>query len=390
MKKILPLILLVFNIAYSQVTTELANETIDFLDENVLEYSMTANQNTVVISRFDTGIIYKADLTQNNSTFTPVFSEAIYPKNIEIIGNELYFLEMADAAFSSNSGKLCKINLNDTNPIKQILISELNYPNALSIQGNYVFISENHLENVVDDENYDLVYSSISKISLSNPATQQNLGQFEMIQDLQNKDGYLFALNYLPEGEFVEDSEIIKINLADNSSIILHEEYVWSDNIAVLGNRLYGDIGEGGNLVSIDTNTPNSSLEIVYEDPILYNGDSCFISLVKTISDYEILMLMRTSSFETEEEKYLLYKIHLNGMNTTENQFAKISVYPNPAKEIINISGLEKENNYTIHDHSGKSVQQGKTSAQINISALPTGIYILKTDNSKPVKIIKK
>lgn len=67
-----------------------------------------------------------------------------------------------------------------------------------------------------------------------------------------------------------------------------------------------------------------------------------------------------------------------------------INVYPNPAKSVIKISGLEKSADFEIYASDGRLVRKGKTEAdsEINISTMEKGTYILKFNNQS-VKIIK-
>jgi len=67
-----------------------------------------------------------------------------------------------------------------------------------------------------------------------------------------------------------------------------------------------------------------------------------------------------------------------------------INVYPNPAKSIIKISGLEKSTDFEIYAIDGKLIRKGKAEAdsEINISIMQKGTYILKFNNQS-VKIIK-
>ncbi len=67
-----------------------------------------------------------------------------------------------------------------------------------------------------------------------------------------------------------------------------------------------------------------------------------------------------------------------------------INVYPNPAKSVIKISGLEKSTDFQIYTIDGKLVKKGKAEAdsEINISTMEKGTYILKFNNQS-VKIIK-
>ena len=67
-----------------------------------------------------------------------------------------------------------------------------------------------------------------------------------------------------------------------------------------------------------------------------------------------------------------------------------LKVYPNPTSDTINISNLEGIETISIYNTLGKLVKtlNGKTS--INISELPSGIYILITNNGLKRKIFKK
>jgi hypothetical protein len=63
-----------------------------------------------------------------------------------------------------------------------------------------------------------------------------------------------------------------------------------------------------------------------------------------------------------------------------ENQLLKynLEIYPNPAKNELNIKSLKHENNYLILDLIGKIVQEGTTNGIINIQSLKKGMYVLK------------
>jgi len=79
--------------------------------------------------------------------------------------------------------------------------------------------------------------------------------------------------------------------------------------------------------------------------------------------------------------------------NTTTSiqnyQVDTLSLYPNPATNIIHITGSDKEN-YTIYNTSGSIVKQGVLShGETSICNLPNGIYLFKMGD-KTVRFIKK
>lgn len=69
----------------------------------------------------------------------------------------------------------------------------------------------------------------------------------------------------------------------------------------------------------------------------------------------------------------------------------KISVYPNPTSGIFHLN-LEKNSTVTLYDPSGKlmkTTEVAKGENKIDISGLPDGIYLLKSE-SESYKVIKK
>jgi hypothetical protein len=75
-------------------------------------------------------------------------------------------------------------------------------------------------------------------------------------------------------------------------------------------------------------------------------------------------------------------------VNEVEKQDA-VKVYPNPAKNILNIDHLNNNNpDFKIYDVSGKILIKGR-GAKVDWSALRKGIYFIKVENLKPIKIIK-
>src|SRR5690606_26670063 len=82
---------------------------------------------------------------------------------------------------------------------------------------------------------------------------------------------------------------------------------------------------------------------------------------------------------------------------STEDFASNFSVYPNPATNVINVANsADVINNVTITDLNGRTVKQvavAVNDAQINISDLAQGVYLLNaTSNGKSFtqKIVKQ
>ena len=72
---------------------------------------------------------------------------------------------------------------------------------------------------------------------------------------------------------------------------------------------------------------------------------------------------------------------------------SEISLYPNPAKNRINIVGSNESQEYSIFNMVGEKVETGviDVNKRIDINMLSKGVYILRFDDKiKPVKFIKE
>lgn len=66
-----------------------------------------------------------------------------------------------------------------------------------------------------------------------------------------------------------------------------------------------------------------------------------------------------------------------------------LSLYPNPATDIIQIDGLKDVTLFQIYNMSGVLVQKGKTAFSVDVSSLPAGMYSLHIkDSTQPLKFI--
>ena len=74
--------------------------------------------------------------------------------------------------------------------------------------------------------------------------------------------------------------------------------------------------------------------------------------------------------------------------NILSAKFNALSVFPNPCKNMININGLKKIENYQLFNLQGKLVQQGFCENQI-LTSLDKGVYILKIKETSLKVIIE-
>ncbi|UOE40404.1 T9SS type A sorting domain-containing protein [Chryseobacterium suipulveris] len=100
-----------------------------------------------------------------------------------------------------------------------------------------------------------------------------------------------------------------------------------------------------------------------------------------------------TSGSFGQAEDYSL-KVVGPGMAVSNVDKDKVSVYPNPFHDVLKISDVKGVKSISITDVSGRTVKTMKPSAELNLSSLNAGLYIvslhMEDGSVKTVKAIKK
>ncbi len=94
---------------------------------------------------------------------------------------------------------------------------------------------------------------------------------------------------------------------------------------------------------------------------------------------------------DTPEGKFIIGKgcATLKSMTLTNEPFAEgIKIYPNPVKNKLFLSGIDKATEYSVLNLSGKSLMSGNGN-NVDVSRLNSGIYLLKVNN-KYIRFIKE
>ena len=89
------------------------------------------------------------------------------------------------------------------------------------------------------------------------------------------------------------------------------------------------------------------------------------------------------------------YTLNIGTLAVSEsNNATKVQVYPNPATDILNVSRVSNNSDYSIYSVSGQLVAKGKiTDNKVAVSKLQKGVYFLTVDyngETSKVKFIKK
>jgi hypothetical protein len=104
------------------------------------------------------------------------------------------------------------------------------------------------------------------------------------------------------------------------------------------------------------------------------------------------------ASADLSDDVFLIDRFTFGEFATLSNSkisISDVSIYPNPAKNFVNISAGEKIDSATIYDLTGRIVKRSYPNKEIfdfNISDLSNGIYLVKLnagDKESTTKLIK-
>lgn len=106
------------------------------------------------------------------------------------------------------------------------------------------------------------------------------------------------------------------------------------------------------------------------------------------VAGYAMDITFGDTTLDTGYEMFVA-KMGPAALNTMQFENTNITLYPNPTKEILHINVME-DAGYSIIDVTGRIVTKGTSSNNtIDVSALPLGMYFLKTKNTT-TKFIKE
>jgi phosphatidylserine/phosphatidylglycerophosphate/cardiolipin synthase-like enzyme len=225
--------------------------------------------------------------------------------------------------------------------------------------------TNDYLLNTINSANSNLYFSSmvITRPDLASAIVAQSqagIETFGITNSSVNSTQWGTLSTGLPAGHMIENPD---------TTIIMHHKYLVVDH-----NNLNSDplVWTGSHNWSNNANNKNDENSVVVHDANIAN--QFFQEFHSRFIAYGGLIL----NLAQNDEKSLIY------------------LYPNPATEQINVSGiLTKGYQYTILDYTGKQVKLGQlngTSQTIDCSGLAKGFYLFsiqyKTEKPEQIKFI--
>jgi len=201
---------------------------------------------------------------------------------------------------------------------------------------------------------------------------------------------YIFKLN--DNGNWEEAQKIPSYESSE------HTYFAWmcelkNDKLLISSPHLYG--AEAGRTLLYKKNSQNNwefDQELKPENDVAED----FYGWSIAMNDNEIIVGSARDNWDSNEENELndagsAYIFTSSNLATNENNLSKsdVKIYPNPAKDFINITSKQQINSIEILEQSGKRISESKD-LKINVSQLPKGVYILKIKFSNGSSSIQK
>ncbi len=160
--------------------------------------------------------------------------------------------------------------------------------------------------------------------------------------------------------------------------------------------------GQSVYIVDYITGNPRTSNGTSFSSPVITGVIACFWQAFPTKTNMEIMQLIRESADRynnpTDQHGYGIPDFaaaYTTTLSTKDLSLRKLSVYPNPAEDFINIS-LNTSATYQLKVFSvlgEKIMEKSMNNSQVDLSELKSGIYFLeisKDDEKQVFRLMKK
>ena len=292
------------------------------------------------------------------------------------------------------------IDLDSANPIATDLITNLPNPESLAINGN------------------DILYIAESNRIIKVDLTASTPISTDVIVGLADTPtGLLFNGNDLYIS-FTFANKISKIDVTESTPILIDViSTTLPRGMAMNGNELYYTTNSGISKIDITENTPTvtsivSGLNSAHN--IVINGNELFITensgnkvskiniaennptvidIITGLSGPTGIAIYNNTLYISELFAHKIIKLD-DTLSIKDQEIISntLIAFPNPTKDMVEISGLVNNENYTIYNAFGQEVIKRDIvqKANIDLSYLANGVYFLKTDKGKTIRIVKK
>ncbi|MEQ9186501.1 MAG: T9SS type A sorting domain-containing protein [Cryomorphaceae bacterium] len=122
----------------------------------------------------------------------------------------------------------------------------------------------------------------------------------------------------------------------------------------------------------------------------VWQSENAEVMMLEAIDNVEIDTVDGQVVYTVDGESYVMWDDMLAPLGVNEGVADLISVYPNPANDILNLSGVSGRSVVTILDASGRLVNKLVVeNNSIDVSSLETGVYSFSIENNGVTKVEK-
>ena len=382
MKKTITLILLMLSIVVkAQITPEIFNENINTND--IFPQSIEYYNGEIIIPDLDNDRILKTSATVINAPVTVLVSNTKFVTGIKVIGSELFFFQAITTNDpSTNTGKLSKINLSQSNPTVIDIMSGLNIPSAIDGNTSEIYFSE--IIGTFPDNDFDnFIYShhQISKINLVGTPTKTVLFQNrDFVDDLKLNSNDLYWSEYF---ENSNEGKIFKYTITNPTPTVI-DFYTFNNNeyairFLIHNNKMYYPTDTGTDIIKVIDLSQNPLISTQFSNTFNYNAS--FANPNAMIVHNNEMFVSTSFYIDNNNQKEMLYKLDISNLLNESFIENKPTFYPNPTTSQINFS--EEISELEVYDVTGKKVKSFENAnTTFNIDSLENGIYVLKGKTS--------
>ena len=335
-------------------------DVIDPIDSGATGFDIAGNE---LYFASGSGTISKIDVSATTPSITTVLSGLNEPEGVLLNGNDLYFSQTGD-------NKICKIDITASTPTIIDVVTGLNEPTYLALSGNDLYISE-------------IGGNKVSKIDITTtlPATATDVVtglNLPLGLEINGNDLYIVE---------VDANKVSKIDVTATLPTTATDVVTGLTKPLLLelnGNDLYITETNANKVSKIDI---TATLPTTATDVITELGSSGSL-----VSDGNYLYFSDSSSSGLSGEGKIS-KYSLSTLSVDDNSISeKFNVFPNPATNYILVPNTISVEDYAIFNVLGKKIKNTSLESdnKIDISNLASGVYIILVNNSFPIRFVKK
>lgn len=324
-------------------------QTTDVVTGILAGFEMAINGDYLYVAAQTQGKVLKVDLSVGPPTIEDLVSGLQTPQGLLLDGDTLYIAEL--------NGAISKVDLSQPTPTLTQVVANA-YSSSMAIYNRTLYFSQ-------------LNSGKISKVDLD----AQSPTIVEVVTGLSSPRSLILDGDELYIS-IPGNDKISKLDLTQLSPTLVDVVSSLSGGgpvgIAKYGNLVYVAMNNNNKVSVVDLNNPTVINDVVAGTGsplgLLWVGNDLFLSQFNKIVKIEGLITSVESSSEGIEA----------------------SVYPNPANEIITLKGFgNQDNTYQIFDALGNLVKKGDCDTSIQLESLSKGLYFLQINKDKVFRFMK-